>query len=53
MESKEAHVALRIEETKLADLQRIAKKKDRSVSYLIRNAIDEFLKREGANATKD
>jgi predicted transcriptional regulator len=53
MESKEAHVALRIEEAKLSDLQRIAKKKDRSVSYLIRKAIDEFLKRERANATKD
>jgi predicted transcriptional regulator len=53
MQSKEAHIAVRIEEAKLADLQRIAKKKDRSVSYLIRKAIDEFLKRERTNATQD
>ena len=53
MQAKEAHVAVRIEETKLADLQRIAKKKDRSVSYLIRQAIDEFIRKERPSATQD
>jgi predicted transcriptional regulator len=53
MESKEAHVAVRIAESKLAELQRIAKRRDRSVSYLIRQAIDELLKRERTNAAND
>jgi predicted transcriptional regulator len=53
MDSKEAHITIRIEEAKLAELQRIAKKKDRSVSYLIRKAIEKFLTKERTNATED
>jgi len=41
---KEAHVVVRIEQDKLDKLQRIAKKQDLSVSWLIRKAIDRLLK---------
>jgi hypothetical protein len=41
---KEAHVVIRIEQKKHAQLKRIAKKQDLSVSWLIRNAIDRLLK---------
>ncbi len=42
--SKEGHVVIRVEKERLAQLQRIAKKQDRSVSWLIRKAIDRLLK---------
>jgi hypothetical protein len=37
--------ALRVEQTQLDKLAKIGQKEDRSVSYLIRQAIEEFLKR--------
>jgi hypothetical protein len=48
---KEAHVVIRIEQKKLAQLKRIAKKQDLSVSWLIRKAIDRLIK-EGPDADK-
>ena len=44
---------IRIEVTRLADLKRIAEKHDRSVSYLIRQAIDQFVEKEIAYASED
>ena len=41
---KQAHVVVRIEQEKFKQLQRIAKKEDLSVSWLIRKAIDRLLK---------
>ena len=38
--------AIRLELKQLAELERIAKREDRAVSYLIRKAIDEYIKRE-------
>ena len=38
--------AIRLEPKQLAGLEKIAKRKDRAVSYLIRKAIDEYIKRE-------
>ena len=46
--AKDAHVPLRIEAEKLKKLQQIAKREDRSVSWLIRKAIDVLLKKEMA-----
>ena len=40
---KEAHVVVRIEPKKLEKLKRLAKKEDRSVSWMIRKAIDRLL----------
>lgn len=37
-------MVVRVEQEKLVQLQRIAKKQDRSVSWLIRKAIDLLLK---------
>jgi predicted transcriptional regulator len=48
---KEAHVVVRIERRTLKQLQKMAKDQDLSVSWLIRKAIDRFLK-EGDNAGK-
>ncbi len=41
---KQAHIVVRIEQAKVKQLQRIAKKQDLSVSWLIRKAIDRLLK---------
>lgn len=41
---KEAHITLRLEERQLAQLQKIAKKQDVSVSWLIRKAVERLLK---------
>ena len=38
--------AIRLEPKQLAELEKIAKREDRAVSYLIRKAIDEYIKRE-------
>lgn len=38
--------AIRLEPKQLAELEKIAKRDDRAVSYLIRKAIDEFIRRE-------
>jgi len=38
--------AVRLEPKQLAELGKIAKREDRAVSYLIRKAIDEYIKRE-------
>jgi hypothetical protein len=48
---KQAHVVVRIEQGTLKQLQRMAKAQDLSVSWLIRKAIDRFIK-EGDNAGK-
>jgi hypothetical protein len=45
---KEAHVVVRIEPKQLEKLKRMAKKDDRSISWLIRKAIDRLL--EGKHA---
>jgi hypothetical protein len=39
--------AIRLDKTQLAALEKIAKREDRSTSWLIRKAIDEFLKTKG------
>jgi hypothetical protein len=49
---KDSIIALRIEKPKLKQLLRIAKKHDRSVSWLVRKAIDRLLK-EDSRAGKD
>jgi predicted transcriptional regulator len=49
---KQAHVVVRIEQSTLKQLQRMAKAQDLSVSWLIRRAIDRFIKEEGDNAGK-
>jgi predicted transcriptional regulator len=49
---KEAHITVRIEQSKLKQLQRIAKRKDLSVSWLVRQAVDHVIKEE-ARAGKD
>jgi predicted transcriptional regulator len=49
---KEAIITFRIEKTKLTKLQRIAKKKDRAVSWLVRQAIDRLIQEE-SGAGKD
>jgi hypothetical protein len=41
---KEAHITLRLEKRQLAQLQKIAKQEDVSVSWLIRKAIERLLK---------
>jgi len=41
---KQAHIVVRIEQNKFKQLQRMAKKQDLSVSWLIRKAIDRLLK---------
>lgn len=38
--------AIRLEPKQLADLEKIAKREDRAVSYLIRKAIDQFIQKE-------
>lgn len=38
--------AIRLEPKQLAELEKIAKREDRAVSYIIRKAIDEYIKRE-------
>ncbi len=48
---KQALIVVRIEQEKVKQLQRIAKKRDLSVSWLIRKAIDRLLK-ETPNADK-
>jgi predicted transcriptional regulator len=40
------HTALRIEQEHLAKLERLAKEQDRTVAYMIRKAISEFLDRQ-------
>lgn len=37
--------AIRLEPKRIAELEKIAKREDRAVSYLIRKAIDEYLAR--------
>jgi len=39
-------MAIRLEPMQLAKLGKIARREDRAVSYLIRKAIDEYIKRE-------
>jgi predicted transcriptional regulator len=53
MRFKGAHIAVRIENATLTELRVVAKKKDRPVSYLIRKAVEEYLKMERKNASKD
>ncbi len=48
MSPKEGHVVVRIEKKTLEKLQRIAEKEDRSVSWLIRKAIDLLIKEHNA-----
>jgi predicted transcriptional regulator len=43
---KEAHVVVRIEPEKLDKLKRLAEKQDRSVSWMIRKAIDRLLEEQ-------
>jgi hypothetical protein len=38
--------ALRLEPKQLSELERIAKRQDRTVSYIIRKAIDEYIRKE-------
>ena len=38
--------AIRLEPKQLAELSKIAKREDRAVSYIIRKAIDEYIKRK-------
>jgi len=38
--------AVRLEPKQLAELEKIAKREDRAVAYLIRRAIDQYIKRE-------
>lgn len=38
--------AVRLEPKQLAELEKIAKREDRTVAYLIRRAIDQYIKRE-------
>jgi predicted transcriptional regulator len=38
--------AIRLEPKQLTELEKIAKREDRAVSYLIRKAIDEYIKSE-------
>jgi len=45
---KEAHITLRLEERQLALLQKVAKKEDVSVSWLIRKAIERLLKEKSS-----
>lgn len=40
------YAAIRLEPKQLAELEKIAKREDRAVSYIIRKAIDEYIKRE-------
>jgi predicted transcriptional regulator len=39
-------IALRLDLQQLRQLQRLAKKDDRSVSYIIRKAIDAYIRKE-------
>jgi predicted DNA-binding ribbon-helix-helix protein len=48
---KQAHVVVRLEQRMLKQLKEMAKAQDLSVSWLIRRAIDRFLK-EGEHAGK-
>jgi predicted DNA-binding protein len=45
--AKEAHIALRIEAEQLKRLQKLGKSHDRPVSWLIRKAIEDLLRKEG------
>jgi len=38
--------AIRLDPKQLADLERIAKREDRAVSYIIRKAIDEYVRKD-------
>jgi len=38
--------AVRLEPKQLAELEKIAKREDRTIAYLIRKAVDEYIKRE-------
>ena len=38
--------AIRLDPKQLAELERIAKREDRQISYLIRKAIDEFIRKD-------
>ena len=38
--------AIRLDSKQLADLERIAKREDRAVSYIIRKAIDEYIRKD-------
>jgi predicted transcriptional regulator len=38
--------AIRLDPKQLADLERIAKREDRAVSYIIRKAIDEYIRKD-------
>lgn len=38
--------AIRLEPKQLAELETIAKREDRAVSYIIRKAIDEYIRKE-------
>ena len=38
--------AIRLEPKQLTRLEKIAKREDRAVSYIIRKAIDDYIKRE-------
>lgn len=39
-------VALRLDPKQLRELERIAKRDDRAVSYIIRKAIDEYIRKD-------
>lgn len=38
--------AIRLDANQLAELERIAKREDRAVSYIIRKAIDEYIRKD-------
>jgi predicted transcriptional regulator len=38
--------AIRLDSKQLAELERIAKREDRAVSYIIRKAIDEYIRKD-------
>jgi predicted DNA-binding protein len=39
-------IALRLDPKQLAELERIAKREDRAVSYIIRKAIDAYIQKD-------
>jgi len=38
--------AIRLDSKQLAELERIAKREDRAISYIIRKAIDEYIRKD-------
>ena len=43
--------AIRLDPKQIAQLERIAKREDRAVSYIIRKAIDDYIRRANAHET--